>query len=141
MDLTGMLAERRQRHGDFTDQARIAQNLKRQVAVEPRYASLSAVHREAIEMILHKVARIVAGDPDFHDHWDDIAGYAKITRDRLPPPQGSGEPGPRREPRYEWPVGSWKPKTVGRPGDGGSGMAEPVYEFPDGTPLKDGARD
>lgn len=113
-DLAAMLSARRKRHGDFTVQARIAQNLKRQVMDEENYARLSAVHREGIEMILHKIARIVAGDPDFHDHWDDIAGYARITRERLPPAPQSVETGERREPRYY---------------------------FPDGTPLKDGARD
>lgn len=79
-----MLVERAARHGDFTDHSRIAQALKRAVQREGRYDSLTDMHREAIDMILHKVARIVAGDPNFHDHWDDIAGYARITSERLP---------------------------------------------------------
>lgn len=29
-------------------------------------------------MILHKIARIMNGDPDHIDHWHDIAGYATL---------------------------------------------------------------
>jgi hypothetical protein len=36
------------------------------------------VVREAIDMILHKLARIAAGNPYFEDHWKDIAGYASL---------------------------------------------------------------
>lgn len=39
--------------------------------------------REAIEMICHKLARIVNGDPYYADSWTDIAGYAKLVADRL----------------------------------------------------------
>lgn len=85
-----MLVERAARHGDFTDHARIAQALKRTVQREGRYDGLTDMHREAIDMILHKIARIVAGDPNFHDHWDDIAGYARITSERLSRPEAAG---------------------------------------------------
>jgi hypothetical protein len=42
-------------------------------------SGLSDQQIEALEMIAHKIGRIIAGDPDFDDHWDDIAGYAKIA--------------------------------------------------------------
>lgn len=38
---------------------------------------------EALDMIAHKIARIINGDPDYADSWDDIAGYAKLVADRL----------------------------------------------------------
>jgi hypothetical protein len=38
---------------------------------------------EALEMIVHKIGRIVNGNPDVVDHWVDIAGYAKLVSDRL----------------------------------------------------------
>jgi hypothetical protein len=34
-------------------------------------------------MIFHKLARIANGDPNYHDSWHDIAGYAKLVADRL----------------------------------------------------------
>jgi hypothetical protein len=39
--------------------------------------------REALEMIAHKIARIINGDPNYADSWVDIAGYAKLVADRL----------------------------------------------------------
>ena len=47
------------------------------------WKSLSEVQKEALEMIQHKIGRILAGNPDHKDHWDDIAGYAKLVSDRL----------------------------------------------------------
>lgn len=84
MDQNEMLADRKKQHGDFTVHARLSQQLKNVARDTCGYKSMSDVQREAIDMILHKVARILAGNPDHHDHWDDIAGYAKITRDRIP---------------------------------------------------------
>lgn len=82
-NVAAMLVERATRHGDFNDHARITQALKAAVHPEPNWLELDDIHREAIEMILHKIGRIVAGDPNWRDHWDDIAGYAMITADRL----------------------------------------------------------
>jgi hypothetical protein len=76
------LAEKKRTHGDFNDHARLAQALKD--AVVNDRSRLIPIHREAIDMILHKIARICAGDPNVHDHWDDISGYAKITSERIP---------------------------------------------------------
>lgn len=76
------LTARKNTHGDFNDHARITQALKD--AVINDRGRLLPIHREAVDMILHKIGRICAGDPNVHDHWDDIAGYAKITSDRIP---------------------------------------------------------
>jgi hypothetical protein len=34
-------------------------------------------------MIMHKIARIMNGDPNYRDSWVDIAGYAQIVADRI----------------------------------------------------------
>ncbi|WP_257617167.1 hypothetical protein [Campylobacter pinnipediorum] len=34
-------------------------------------------------MIAHKIARILAGNPNYKDHWDDIAGYATLVSKEL----------------------------------------------------------
>jgi hypothetical protein len=39
---------------------------------------LIPVHREALDMIALKLSRILSGQANFKDHWDDIAGYAKL---------------------------------------------------------------
>lgn len=82
--IDAILAERGKTHGDFTDNARIMQALKEVARSGVNYQRLTAVQREAIDMILHKIGRIVTGNPNVHDHWDDIAGYSKLVSDRIP---------------------------------------------------------
>lgn len=72
-----LIAEREKTHGRWPITASIAQKLKQLVA-EPGAGDLSFTQREAIDMILTKVARIYAGNPDHIDHWRDIAGYAAL---------------------------------------------------------------
>lgn len=77
-----ILAERSKTHGDFTDNARVMQRLKEAVMVEVGWTRLNDVQREAVQMILHKVGRVIS-NPNVYDHWDDIAGYAKLASDRI----------------------------------------------------------
>jgi len=79
-----ILAERGKSHGDFTDNARVMQSLKEVVRRERGWEGLNSVQREAIDMILHKIGRAVSGNPNWHDHWDDIAGYARLVSERIP---------------------------------------------------------
>lgn len=75
-----ILAERKTTHGDFSDNARISQELKATLHCEN--ADLTDVQKEVLDMICLKLSRIVC-NPNFKDHWDDIAGYAKLAADRL----------------------------------------------------------
>lgn len=78
-----LIAERRQTHGNWPETAQVAQKLKALAAREGR-VPLTPAQREALDMILTKVARIVCGDPGHRDHWDDIAGYAALGREGQP---------------------------------------------------------
>lgn len=80
-EISETLKERRSEHGDFTDHARIAQRLKTVLKMEQ--LQLSDIQNEALDMILHKIARIAAGNPNHKDHWHDIAGYAKLVEERI----------------------------------------------------------
>ena len=82
-DLNEILNERGERYGRFADHASIAQRLKGTMVTQPKWLHLAADQREALEMIQHKVARILNGDPDYQDSWIDIAGYAQLVADRL----------------------------------------------------------
>jgi hypothetical protein len=80
--LEDVLADRGREYGDFRDQAQIAQDLKD--SIYPHYKDdLRPFQREALEMILHKISRIVNGNPNNVDSWKDIEGYARIVRERL----------------------------------------------------------
>lgn len=80
--LSDILEDRGKRYGDFIDQAAISQHLKQSMAC-PGWYELSCDQKEALEIIAHKIARILNGDPNYADSWVDIAGYAKLVADRL----------------------------------------------------------
>lgn len=85
-DINAVLAERGSRYGKFQDHAHITCTLKRTIAefVEARGTRLDDDdQQEALDMIAHKIGRIINGDPNYADSWVDIAGYAKLVADRL----------------------------------------------------------
>ena len=76
-----LLEERNTTHGAFTGNAQVAQELKDIIHCTDNYNFyMTAVHKEALDMICHKIARICNGDPTFDDHWDDLAGYAQLPK-------------------------------------------------------------
>ena len=79
------LDARAQDYGKFKDGAALMQAMKRTLADHAlRHNKTFADDQwEALEMIVHKIGRIVNGNPDKVDHWVDIAGYAKLIADRL----------------------------------------------------------
>ena len=81
--IAAILAERGSRYGDFTTHAKITQDIKCVMSQCPRWQNLNCSQREALEMIAHKIGRILNGDPNYADSWVDIAGYAKLVADRL----------------------------------------------------------
>jgi len=84
-DITQTLTERGKRYGTFTGHADVTQKLKDVIRSElgTRGKVLAPDQMEALEMVCHKIGRIVNGDPDYDDSWVDIAGYAKLVADRL----------------------------------------------------------
>ena len=83
MTIEQTLAEREDRYGAFVDHAHLAQHLTQVMRSTTRYEDLRSIHREALEMIQHKIARILNGDPDYTDNWHDIAGYATLVEQHL----------------------------------------------------------
>lgn len=83
--LTDTLAERGNRYGTFKTHAEISQELKEVIrkALDTRKKEIEPDQLEALEMIMHKIGRIVNGDPNYDDSWRDIAGYAMLVCDRL----------------------------------------------------------
>jgi hypothetical protein len=80
-----MLAGREARYGSFEGHAEISQHLKGVILKyeAKRGCDLDPDQREALEMICHKIARILNGDPNYADNWIDIAGYATLVANRL----------------------------------------------------------
>jgi hypothetical protein len=75
------LNDRGKTHGDFYEQARVAQELKR--LVKNSAVGMKAHQWEALDAICMKISRILHGNPNEPDHWRDIAGYATLVENIL----------------------------------------------------------
>jgi hypothetical protein len=82
-DVQQVLLERGSRYGKFTGHALITQTLKEVMFNTDNWATLAPDQKEALEMIVHKIGRILNGDPNYDDSWRDIAGYAELVATRL----------------------------------------------------------
>ncbi len=82
---TAVLTERGTRYGPFVGHAEVTQTLKAVIeeALRSRKKRLEFDQQEALDMICHKIGRIVNGDSNYDDSWVDIAGYARLVADRL----------------------------------------------------------
>lgn len=77
-----LVSGRDETYGGFENIAITTQDLKSIVRDAPRYPTLRETEAEAIDMILHKIARIVNGadnEAAILDSWRDIAGYASLV--------------------------------------------------------------
>lgn len=75
------LLERGNRYGAWADNAAVSQSLKSWLKGHKKWHLLSGSHKEALEMIAQKIARILNGDANYKDNWHDISGYAKLGED------------------------------------------------------------
>lgn len=89
MSIEQTLAERGNRYGEFASHAKITQDIKRAMR-QGKWEVLADDQRECLEMLAHKIGRILNGDPNYHDSWHDMVGYAKLVADRLLGPGRSG---------------------------------------------------
>lgn len=79
------LQERGKRYGTFTGHAEVTYKLKNILREHSMRMNKTFTfdQAEAMDMICHKLGRIVNGDANYADSWVDIAGYAKLVADRL----------------------------------------------------------
>lgn len=81
MERDPILVEREKTHGSFDDYSTLAMEIIDKIS-KHRYdkgiPTGKPQHREAVSMIVRKLSRIVNGKENHKDHWDDIAGYAKL---------------------------------------------------------------
>lgn len=75
------IPNRDEQHGGMEAVGALSQNLKGYIRRSNGWSRLDAGEREALDMICHKIARILSGDnPHDPEHWRDIAGYAVAAR-------------------------------------------------------------
>lgn len=78
-----VLNQRQATYGSFTKNAEVSQMLKYFMTQGTNYKQMPVAHREALEMIVHKIARIVNGDPNYIDNWIDICGYGQLVIEEI----------------------------------------------------------
>ena len=81
--IDAIITERGSRYGKFKDGAAIMQELKFVMREVDGWHNLTPSQREALDMIQHKIGRILNGDPTYNDSWKDIAGYATLIVNEL----------------------------------------------------------
>lgn len=84
-----ILGARGNTHGTFSESARFVQGVKERMHKTPNWYLLPSFQQEALDMIVHKMGRILYGNPAYLDHWDDIIGYTKLVTKELD--QGVGD--------------------------------------------------
>lgn len=82
-NIQNTLNERGNRYGEFIDNARVAQEIKRAMRRGQLYDQLAPDQMEALDQIAAKISRIVSGDPTYDDNWRDISGYSTLVLDRM----------------------------------------------------------
>ena len=81
--LATVLSERGSRYGTLMSNATISQGLKEILHRSSNWEAMPPDMREALDMIVHKISRIVEGDFDYDDSWIDISGYSTLIVERL----------------------------------------------------------
>ncbi len=77
------LAERGARYGEFIDHANVTQGIKNAMAQGENWGNMDDDQQECLEMVAHKLGRILNGDPNYTDSWTDIIGYTRLVEKRL----------------------------------------------------------
>lgn len=83
MSVQKILDERGSRYGEFAEHAKIAQDLMDIMRNTKKWNQLDPDMKQALQVIMDKVARILNGDPFYDDNWVDISGYATLIVQRL----------------------------------------------------------
>lgn len=91
--VTGTRTARQAVYGTFSENARVAQELKALFAREHE-GDVPEVVSEGLDLISLKLSRILTGDPAYLDNWIDLAGYAMCVHDALSGATGVSAPAP-----------------------------------------------
>jgi hypothetical protein len=83
MDIAETLDRRGRNYGEFINIATTAQDLKSVLKYGVNYSLLEPDMAEALDMIAHKMSRLVNGDCYHRDSWHDIMGYARLIDMKL----------------------------------------------------------
>lgn len=78
MTIQKTLKERGSIYGAFANNAETSQILKQTMRQAKNWDELSYAQQEALEMVQHKISRLLNGDPTYLDNVVDILGYTEL---------------------------------------------------------------
>jgi len=81
------IQERSSEYGNYSGQSTISQALKNVMRSSKNWSTLTHDKKESLEMIVHKIARIINGNSNNFDSWHDIEGYAALISNSLQKPK------------------------------------------------------
>jgi hypothetical protein len=82
LDINTILTERGNRYnlnGTYYDHGYTVQKMKDAMREHKGWDKLPPDMRETLDMVQHKIGRILNGDPFYLDNWDDIVGYVTLV--------------------------------------------------------------
>jgi len=82
-DINETLKERGNNYGKFSNHALLTQKFKAIMRSSNSWSNLTPSMKECLEMVQHKIARILNGNPDYIDSWHDIIGYVSLVEKEL----------------------------------------------------------
>jgi hypothetical protein len=82
-DIQNILDERKKTHGSFEVSSYTSQVLKDNMRDSPNWVELDMDQKECLDMVAHKIARILCGNHNEFDHYVDIIGYCTLVLNRL----------------------------------------------------------
>ena len=74
-----ILEDRENTYGSFSHNATVTQGLKDYLRLGNSWKDMSSTQKEALEMVCHKMSRIVNGNPNYKDSWIDIQGFTELA--------------------------------------------------------------
>jgi len=82
-EIKEILEARGSKYGSFDMHALITQSIKIAMKNTKRWNDLNPAQKECLEMVAHKIGRILNGDPYYLDSWVDIIGYTQLVVDDI----------------------------------------------------------
>ena len=81
MDINVSLSKKEKTHCIYKETANLSQSLKDVMRSGRNWQNLNDQQKESLECIAMKLARLLNGNQNHRDHWDDVAGYATLGGD------------------------------------------------------------
>ena len=77
------LKERDPKYGTFRVNSRVAHSIKSAFRAAPNWDRLPTDMAESLDMVAHKLSRLLCGDFNHLDSWHDAIGYLRLVERRL----------------------------------------------------------